>query len=55
MPSAPPGIIESLTAAAALRSNLFGLSGMEVNFVQLSASHGKVNPKRWTGIDHAHG
>jgi hypothetical protein len=28
---------------------------MEVNFVQLFGSHGKVHPRRWTGIDHAHG
>ena len=39
----------------AARSNLFGLPRMKVNFVQLFGSHGKVNPRRWTGIDHAHG
>jgi hypothetical protein len=46
---------KGLMAEAALRSNLFGLPPMKVNFVQLFGSHGKVHPRRWTGIDHAHG
>jgi hypothetical protein len=42
-------------AAARIEAKFVRLAPDEVNFVQLFGSHGKVNPQRWTGIDHAHG